>query len=171
MSVNSVDFNAFKYSCSVGPDGHLDPKKCKTKPNCIWTKPLTPEEKEKLVEFLKDPKNHFKPGIFDPEAQKKVEERKKTLLQIGGVALAAILAFVFRGNIKAGAQKLVKVAAPYVKKAADYLKNTKVYDAVSKGISAVAQKAKDIAPNIVSAVKTTASKVLEYGKNLISKIK
>ena len=178
MSVNSVnglalfDSQKLKYMNSVGVDNegnpvYFDPKKCKKQPNCVWTKPLTPEEKEKIMEYMKDPKKHFKPGIFDPEAQKRAEERKSTLLKVGGVALAAILAFVFRGKLKTGAQKIIKEAAPYAKKALEYVKNTKVFDTVKKAAGSAISKAKAYAPKVMEQAKNVYTK---YAKPVVNKV-
>jgi len=176
MSVNSVngfvalfDSQKLKYMNSVGVDNegnpvYLDPKKCKKQPNCVWTKPLTEEEMKK---FREEAQKHFKPGLIDPRAEEKAEKAKKTLLALGGAAVAAVLAFVFRGKISSAAKKAITAAAPYVKKAIEYVKNTKVFDTVKNAAGGIVQKAKSYAPKVIENAKNCYTK---YAKPVVNKI-
>ena len=97
----------------------------------------------------------IKPGIYDPEQQKK---SKKGIIALGALATAA-LAFVFRGKIK---------NIPFVK-------NT-VMPALTKGWGAVkgaAGKAwtavKTVAGKAWTAIKTVAGKAVDLVKGLFKK--
>ena len=76
ISVNGFTPYDLQRMSMIGPEGRLDPKKHRF-----------------------DPKKDFKPGIYDPEQQAKVEKRKKNikkaLLITAGVAIAGVATWFF----------------------------------------------------------------------------
>ena len=83
----------------VQPNGHrgINPRK-----NKVYLDPRTGEL------------TTWQPGIYIPEEQKKPKNTFKKLLALAG---AALLAYIFRGKIKAGGKFVLEKAQPYVQKA------------------------------------------------------
>lgn len=142
---------------------------------------ITPEQQKKFIDAKKrmqyvnpfkdkvyiDPKTGeyttWKPGIYNPEQNDSNKTAKKALT-LAAVVAAAITAFIFRGKIKAGGQKVLDLAKPYIDK---LVKNTpkSVKDVVKKGINFVKPaftKAKDLVTKGYDIAKPYVTKLTEF---------
>lgn len=99
----------------------------------------------------------IKPGLVVPEEDKK--KGNGGLVALGATAVAAALAFVFRGKIK-NIPFVKNTVIPAVKNGWTAVKNA------TKGVST---KVVDVAKNVWKAVKTYAGKAANAVKNLFKK--
>lgn len=120
----------------------------------------------------------WKPGLIPDSTTQEEKETKarKTLAALAGAALAAGLAILFRGKIKAGAAKLAEVITPFAKTAL-----TKGKDLAKKGIGLVkpavtktanaakglVNKGIELVAPAVKYVKGAAANAVKYLKNLV----
>ncbi len=135
---------------------------------------FTPEQQKKITDAKKrmqyvnpfkdkayiDPKTGeyttWKPGIYNPEQNDSNKTAKKAVT-LAAIVAAAITAFVFRGKIKAGGQKVLDLAKPYIDKVAKHIPQS-VKDVVKPAIT----KAKDLATKGYNAVKPYVTKAAEF---------
>ena len=126
-------------------------------------------------------KKDFKPGLIFPEKETSTPAQKtvKTLGIIGGLALA----YIFRGKIKAGANKALGTAAPYLEKiwAATPapvkeivqkagLQAGKVVKKVAQYVKPLIEKAQPQITKVLDKVKPFVEKLLDAAKKTVAKI-
>jgi len=135
---------------------YIDPQSGK---RTTW-KPGLVVDRPKNFEY---PKN---PGLIpDKEVtDANREAAKKRLAALGAVILTAGLAFLFRGKIKGGVDKVITALKPFLEKLTTGGKN--VWGKVVKSAGKYANEAKTFAVNLYKSAKTTAAPVLNRAKTI-----
>lgn len=85
MAVSPVGSVGYYNATNFQGGKRIDPRH-----DAVFTDPKTGE------------KTTWKPGIYDPEAEKRVQERKSKIKKLFAFGALGVLAFIFRGKIKSG---------------------------------------------------------------------